>query len=93
MHAAGRALTLAGQQAHVVQVLTPKLKTEADPQRRCGLNRELLRTGDRLRLPEMWAILADEQSTGRIHAAESLYKLGEVGDGRLLHRRSPKTAI
>jgi sialidase-1 len=83
MHAA-EALTLAGEQAHVVQVLTPKLKTEADPQRRCGLNRELLRTGDRLRLPEMWAILADEQSTGRIHAAESLYKLGEVGDGRLL---------
>lgn len=83
MHAA-EALTLAGEQSHVVQILAPKLKTETDPQRRCGLNRELLRTGDRLRLAEMWAILADEQSTGRVHAAESLYKLGEVGDGKLL---------
>lgn len=83
MHAA-EALTLAGEQAHVVQLLTPKLKTETDPQRRCGLNRELLRTGDRLRLAEMWTILADEKSTGRVHAAESLYKLGEVGDGKLL---------
>jgi sialidase-1 len=83
MHAA-EALTLAGQGAEVRKALLPRLKTEEDHQRRCGLAREITRTGDRTLLGELWKILADEKSTGRVHAAESLYKIAEVGDGKLL---------
>ena len=83
MHAA-EALSLAGQGPSVREALAGKLATETDPQHRCGLARELVRAGDRTRLSLLFATLADAQSNGRIHAAESLYKLGEVGDGRLL---------
>ncbi len=83
MHAA-EALTLAGQGAEVRDALLPRLKTETDHQRRCGLAREITRTGDRTVLGELWKILADEKSNGRVHAAESLFKIAEVGDGRLL---------
>lgn len=83
MHAA-EALTLAGQGEEVRIALRPKLPTEKDDQRRCGLVRELVRTGDRTSLPIMWQILADEKSNGRIHAAESLYKVNELDDGRLM---------
>lgn len=83
MHAA-EALTLAGQGGEVRAALLPRLKTEADHQRRCGLAREITRTGDRTVLGELWTILADEKSNGRVHAAESLYKIAEVNDGKLL---------
>ena len=83
MHAA-EALTLAGEGAEVRKALSPRLKTETDHQRRCGLAREITRTGDRTVLGELFKILADETSNGRIHAAESLYKIAEVGDGKLL---------
>lgn len=83
MHAA-EALTLAGQGSEVRAALVPKLESEHDHQRRCGLTREIVRTGDRTHLTELWKILADEQSNGRVHAAESLYKIAEVGDGKLL---------
>jgi len=83
MHAA-EALTLAGQGAEVRVALLPRLKTESDHQRRCGLAREITRTGDRTVLVEIWKILADEKSNGRVHAAESLYKIAEIGDGKLL---------
>jgi sialidase-1 len=83
MHAA-EALTLAGEEAEVRAALLPRLKTETDHQRRCGLAREITRTGDRTVLGELWKILADEKSNGRVHAAESLYKIAEVGDGKLL---------
>lgn len=83
MHAA-EALTLAGKGADVRRALLPRLKTETDHQRRCGLAREITRTGDRTILGELWKVLADEESNGRVHAAESLYKIAEVGDGRLL---------
>jgi hypothetical protein len=83
MHAA-EALTLAGEGAEVKSALLPRLKTEIDHQRRCGLAREITRTGDRTVLGELWKILADEKSSGRVHAAESLYKIAEIGDGKLL---------
>ena len=83
MHAA-EALTLAGEGAEVKSALLPRLKTETDHQRRCGLAREITRTGDRTVLGELWKILADEKSNGRVHAAESLYKIAEIGDGKLL---------
>jgi sialidase-1 len=83
MHAS-EALTLAGHGDEVRVALLPRLKSETDHQRRCGLAREITRTGDRTVLGELWKILADEKSNGRVHAAESLYKIAEVGDGKLL---------
>ena len=83
MHAA-EALTMAGEQGEVLTKLQDRLETETDPQHRCGLARELVRAGDKTALPVLFETLADENSTGRNHAAESLYKIGEVGDGKLM---------
>jgi len=83
MHAA-EALTLAGNGAEVIAALKPRIETEQDHQRRCGLVREVVRAGDRTPLKRLFETLADLSSNGRVHAAESLYKIAEVGDGRLL---------
>src|SRR6185295_19057989 len=97
MHAA-EALTLAGEGKSVAPRLEARLKTDQDPQHRCGLAREIVRTGKREPLVILWQTLADPKSTGRIHAAESLYKIGEVGDGKLLRsamqeKENPKLQI
>lgn len=97
MHAA-EALTLAGEGKSVVPSLEARLKTDQDAQHRCGLAREVVRTGKREPLAILWQTLADPKSTGRIHAAESLYKIGEVGDGKLLRsamqeKENPKLQI
>ena len=83
MHAA-EALTIAGSGNEVVPLLEARLLTDDDPQHRCGLAREIARTGKRDPLNILWTTLADSNSNGRVHAAESLYKIGEVGDGKLL---------
>lgn len=83
MHAA-EALTLAGAGSEVVAQLRDRLPQEDNDQRRCGLARELVRAGDRSRLPLLFEILNNPSSIGRVHAAESLYKLGESGDGQAL---------
>ncbi|MFM9962711.1 MAG: HEAT repeat domain-containing protein [Planctomycetaceae bacterium] len=83
MHAA-EALTLAGQGAEVVGLLKERLPKEADHQRRCGLAREIVRAGQRELLDVLFNTLADEKSNGRVHAAESLYKVGELRDGKLM---------
>lgn len=83
MHAA-EALTLAGQGADVVALLKERLPKEADHQRRCGLAREIVRAGQREPLDVLFHTLGDEQSNGRVHAAESLYKVGELRDGKLM---------
>lgn len=83
MHAA-EALTLAGQGAEVVALLKERLPKEADHQRRCGLAREMVRTGQREPLDVLFNTLANEDSNGRVHAAESLYKVGELRDGKLM---------
>jgi sialidase-1 len=67
-------------------VLEPKLKTERDDQKRCGLAREIARAGDHSRAVFLLDILAKKDSHGHVHAAESLYKIGEVGDGGLLRQ-------
>lgn len=93
MHAA-EALTLAGQQAEVIAALQVRLPQEKDDQHRCGLARELVRAGDRSVLPILTEILSDVQSKGRVHAAESLYKLGEVPtDSSLTDAMSQKENI
>ena len=83
MHAA-EALTLAGSGDRVVRGLVARLDTEKDDQRRCGLARELVRAGDRRHVRIMLDILAGEDTHGHVHAAESLYKVYELGDGREL---------
>lgn len=85
MHAA-EALTVAGHTAEVQTALTPRLLREQDDRCRCGLARELVRSGDRSKTVEILAVLAKPESYGHTHAAESLYKVGEVGDGQLLRK-------
>jgi sialidase-1 len=79
MHAA-EALTLAGQGPDVVAALKDRLPKESHDQRRCGLARELVRAGDRSSLAVLPQLLNQEGSIGRVHAAESLYKLGLASD-------------
>ncbi len=83
MHAA-EALTLAGRGSEVRELLEPKLQTEQDDQKRCGLARELVRAGDRRKAAIMHDILTGEDTHGHVHAAESLYKVAEIDDGKSL---------
>ena len=83
IHAA-EGLTLAGHGDEVIAALRDRLPAERDDQRRCGLARELIRAGDRSPLPILLDILSNPESTGRVHAAESLFKLGETGDQKQL---------
>ncbi|HEY0983778.1 HEAT repeat domain-containing protein [Schlesneria sp.] len=85
IHAA-EALTLAGHQQEVIAFLTPKLNSETDDQRRCGIARELVRAGDRSARNVMWGILAGDKPHGHIHAAESLFKVADIGDGQAMRR-------
>src|SRR6187397_2379976 len=57
MHAA-EVLTLAGEGKSVVPLLEARLKTDQDPQHRCGLVREIVRTGKREPLAILWKTLA-----------------------------------
>ena len=85
MHAA-EALTLAGHAADVRAMLEPKLEIEQDDQRRCGVARELVRAGDRQRVSILHDILTGQEPHGHVHAAESLYKVAEIGDGLALRK-------
>ena len=81
MHAA-EGLTLGGHSLEVIEYLTPLLKTETDDQHLCGIARELVRAGDRSAVSVMLNILAGENSYGHVHAAESLFKVFEMGTVR-----------
>lgn len=85
MHAA-EGLTLGGHGAEVIEFLRPKLATETDDQRRCGLARELARAGDKSGIPVMLCILEGANDYGHVHAAESLFKVFEAGDKQALRR-------
>lgn len=85
MHAA-EGLTSVGQQAVVRERLGPRLGREADDQRRCGVARELVRAGEPDHIAVVAAILAGDAPHGQMHAAESLFKLGEWGDEAALRR-------
>jgi sialidase-1 len=90
IHAA-EGLTLAGHGDEVRAYLAPKLPKEKDDQRRCGLARELVRAGDRSKAQIMLDILAGEDPHGHVHAAESLYKVNEIGDGKAMKRAFSQT--
>jgi sialidase-1 len=85
IHAA-EGLSLAGHGQEVIDFLTPLAGRETDDQRRCGLARELVRAGRVGQAQTMVAILQKEDPHGHVHAAESLYKVGRVGDGEALRR-------
>ncbi|MFO0871453.1 MAG: exo-alpha-sialidase [Pirellulales bacterium] len=85
MHAA-EALSDAGFGREVRPLLWERLPQERDDQRRCGLAREIVRSGDRRAVPELLAVLQRPDPYGHTHAAESLYKIAESGDGRLLRQ-------
>ena len=85
IHAA-EGLTLAGYGKEVIAYLSPRLDDETDDQRRCGISRELVRAGDTSKTKVMLEILNGEDSYGHTHAAESLYKVGQTGDGKGLRR-------
>lgn len=83
MHAA-EALTYADAGSEVIDALKDRLPKEKDDQRRCGLVRELYRAGDHSHLQILFEILGNAASKGRTHAAESLYKIGQTADKKLL---------
>lgn len=85
MHAA-EALTLAGEGELVIAELGPRLDDETDDQRRCGLARELVRAGQWRHAEVMRKILEGDDPHGHVHAAESMYKVAEIGDGRAIRR-------
>ncbi|MCA9114839.1 MAG: exo-alpha-sialidase [Planctomycetaceae bacterium] len=85
IHAA-EALTVAGHGAEVQKFLKPKLKTETDARQRCGLARELVRAGDRAYAHILLEAISGEDSYPHIHAAESMFKVGEIGDGAALRK-------
>jgi sialidase-1 len=80
MHAA-EALTLAGYGAEVRTLVEPMLATETDKQHRCGLARELVRAGDLSKSKILLDLLADSDPYAHVHAAESSYKVRQIGDG------------
>lgn len=92
MHAA-EALTLADCQEEVIDALRARVTGEKDDQHRCGLARELVRAGEYKDADTLFRILGDLKSTGRTHAAESLYKIGTLGDGRLLQATMKQTEV
>lgn len=85
IHAA-EGLTLAGHGDEVIETLTARLANETDDQRRCGIARELVRAGDRQQVRVLLQILSADDEYGHVHAAESLYKVAEIGDGTALRR-------
>jgi sialidase-1 len=90
MHAA-EALTLGGYDSEVVEFLSPLLAVQTDDQKRCGIARELVRAGDHRPVALMLSILAGENSHGHVHAAESLFKVAEIGDGVAMRMRFQST--
>lgn len=85
IHAA-EGLTLGGRGQEVIAFLGPMLATEKDAQRRCGIGRELVRAGDRAKVSVLTEVLTSPDPYGHIHAAESLYKVYEVGDPDAMRR-------
>ena len=90
MHAA-EGLTWGGLGGEVIAFIRPMLEEPYDDQQRCGLARELVRAGDPDAAGILLQILAGKDSFGHVHAAESLYKVGELGDGKALRKAFQQT--
>ena len=91
MHAA-EGLTLAGYGQEVIAFLKGTLDMEQDDQKKCGVAREMARAGDRSTIRVMQGILAGDNNYGHVHAAESLFKVVEIGDGPAMRSASTQSA-
>lgn len=91
IHAA-EGLTLAGNGQEVIAFLLPKLDHETDDQHRCGIARELVRAGQKEHADVMLRILDGQDDFGHVHAAESLYKVAEIGDGKAMRKAFRQTS-
>ena len=85
IHAA-EGLTLGGYGDEVVAFLEPKLESDRDAQHRCGIARELVRAGEEGQVSILAEVLRSPDSYGHTHAAESLYKVYQVGDPEAMRR-------
>lgn len=83
IHAA-EALTRAGRARDVTGPFTQRLANETDDRKKCVWSRELVRAGDPSKARVMLDILAKPEPYAHVHAAESLYKVGQAGDGNAL---------
>lgn len=90
IHAA-EGLTLAGYGDEVIAYLEPKVPHETDDQHRCGLARELVRAGAVSYANVMYEIQVSDDDYGHVHAAESLYKVGRIGDGQAMRKAMNQT--
>lgn len=79
IHAA-EALATAGYKDEVKGAFTLKLISEKDDRKRCGLARELIRAGEEQYVSILVEIIQKEDEYSHVHAVESLYKTGLVGD-------------
>ncbi|MBL9152986.1 MAG: HEAT repeat domain-containing protein [Verrucomicrobiales bacterium] len=91
MHAA-EGLTLAGYGDETRQAIEPRLATDQDAQHRCGIARELVRAGDKSKLSILTGVLTSPDAYGHVHAAESLFKVYEVGDPKAMRAHYEQTA-
>ena len=69
----------------------PNSQQETDDQRRCGLARELVRAGDAPKIQILADVLSGEDDYAHIHAAEGLYKIGEIGNAEAMMRAFEST--
>lgn len=83
---AAEGLSAGGLGAEVLEALADKLQAEGDPQRRCGLAREMIRAGDLSQTRVLLDVLASNDKRGHAHACESLFKVNQIGDGELLRK-------
>ncbi len=90
MHAA-EALTLLGREELARNRLEQQLPETTDPQHRVGVARELVRAGDADKLTLIIDALKDELSNARVHAAETLLKLSEIGERQALLQTMTQT--
>lgn len=88
----------AGLSSELRPQLSVRLADEQDDQRRCGLARELIRAGDMAQSRVILSILDKSEPYAHLHAVESLYKVGVVGDRMMIsnlikNSPDPKTKL
>ncbi|MEM7011325.1 MAG: HEAT repeat domain-containing protein [Verrucomicrobiota bacterium] len=86
IHAA-EGLTLGGYGGEVLAYFDSKNWDHLDDQQKCGVARERVRAGHKEAAQVMIEILEGDDPFGHTHAAESLYKVGIIGDCVYMRKR------
>lgn len=86
IHAA-EGLTLGGYGDETLAYFDSKSWDHLDDQQKCGVARERVRAGRKEAAQVMINILEGDDPFGHTHAAESLYKVGVIGDGVYMRKR------